>query len=183
MSSGNIQNQQVMERFRLIARNMKQSEESKGKSMQVKSIKKNINDIFKWLIWFNKISKDAMLCPYCSKLWWHSCISKWLLERKSEWPHCRNSLTTRQLVNWRFVSDISDAINDLNDVGGLEVNEENCEEHNTELKYFCKTCNTPICSDWAMFGTKHKDHKFEKLMDVYLLHLSKIKREKRGSWW
>lgn len=29
-----------------------------------------------------------------------------------------------------------------------------------------------------MFGTQHKDHQFEKLIDVYSLHLTKIKSEK-----
>ena len=178
MSIINSQTLNVMKKFQELDRNLRMNEEIKGKSLQVKNIKRNINDIFKWLIWFNKITKDAMLCPHCSKLWCNSWISKWINERKAECPHWRNPLTTRQLVNCRFASDVSDAINDLTEIRNIETDDENWSEHGTELKYFCKTWTVPICSDWAMFGTKHQNHTFEKLMDVYCVHLSKIKNEK-----
>lgn len=62
-----------------------------------------------------------MLCPHCSKLWCKSCITKWLLERKSECPHCRTHLTPRQLVNCRFASDLSNAIDDMPELGNLKL--------------------------------------------------------------
>ena len=68
------------------------------------------------------------------------------MERKSECPHCRNHLTPRQLVNCRFAADISEAIDDL-DINNARADDENCQEHNTELNYYCKTCEIPICSD------------------------------------
>ena len=59
----------------------------------------------------------------------------------------------------------------------IEWNEK-CSEHDTELKYYCSSCDIPICSDWAMFGDSHKGHKFEKINKIYQLHLDKISGEK-----
>lgn len=56
--------------------------------------------------------------------------------------------------------------------------EEVCDEHKTDLNYFCKTCQVSICSDCAMFGTQHKDHEFERLTDVYNTHMDQLKNEK-----
>lgn len=39
------------------------------------------------------------------------------MERKSECPHCRNHLTPRQLVNCRFATDLSNAIDDIPEAG------------------------------------------------------------------
>jgi len=55
-----------------------------------------------------------------------------------------------------------------------------CKEHQTALNYYCKTCTIPICSDCAMFGTKHKGHEFERLQDVYVRHVELIKHEAVG---
>jgi len=61
---------------------------------------------------------------------------------------------------------------------GDKLDDEHCTEHDTELNYYCKSCEKPICSDCAMFGDSHKNHEFEKLVNVYNKHLQKIKREK-----
>ncbi|KAI0225309.1 hypothetical protein L0F63_002522 [Massospora cicadina] len=42
-----------------------------------------------------------------------------------------------------------------------------CQEHKTRLAYYCHTCEIPICSDCGMLGTKHRDHKFEHMKDIY----------------
>lgn len=36
----------------------------------------------------------------------------------------------------------------------------------------------PICSDCAIIGTSHKNHEFEKLVNIYSKHLDKINTEK-----
>ena len=119
MTAERVQQLLDMERFREISRSLSLNEESKGRSMKGATLKKNISDIFQCLICFNKIKQDAMLCPHCSKLWCKGCITKWLLERKSECPHCREHLTPRNLVNCRFASDLSNAIDDIPEQGKL----------------------------------------------------------------
>jgi uncharacterized protein YlxW (UPF0749 family) len=59
-------------------------------------------------------------------------------------------------------------------------NKELCGEHGTALNYFCSTCQIPICSDCAMFGSDHKSHEFEKLSVVYERHVEKIRKEANG---
>ena len=144
-----------------LKRQLRLSEEAKAKSFKSASLKKNISDIFQCLIWFNTISKQAMLCPHWSKVWCQSWIFKWLNERKSECPNCRNNLTINQLVNCRFASELTNVIDDIPDQGT-----EKWPEHDEELKYFCKTCQIPICSDCAMIDIKHKDHQFEKPLEI-----------------
>jgi len=45
------------------------------------------------------------------------------------------------------------------------------------MKYFCETCTVPLCSDCAMFGDTHKEHKFKRLGEVYETHCEIIKKE------
>ena len=54
---------------------------------------------------------------------------------------------------------------------------EKCNLHNQLLIYYCTTCQKAICSDCAMFGSDHKEHKFEHLEKVYNQHVKSIKDE------
>lgn len=73
----------------------------------------NIDEIFKCFICFGKI-QDAVLCPSCSKLCCRDCIRKWLTDERQQCPHCRCQLQVHQLVNCRFVEEITAAIDTLN---------------------------------------------------------------------
>lgn len=68
--------------------------------------KTHLEEIFKCFICFGRV-KNAQMCPHCSKLCCNNCIKKWLTEQKSQCPHCRASLRVSQLVNCRFVSEIT----------------------------------------------------------------------------
>ena len=57
--------------------------------------------------------------------------------------------------------------------------DEKCSQHEQPLIYYCTTCKKSICSDCAMFGNEHKDHKFEHLSNVYNQHLHRIKEEEK----
>ena len=130
-------NNEMLKRLNGITRSFSFQDKLKGSSeLSMTSVKRKLTDIFKCLICFNKITKDALLCPHCSKLWCARCINQWLVERKSECPHCRMHLTPRQLVNCRFAGEISDAMQDISDVTPVV---ETCDKHNTEITYFCKT--------------------------------------------
>ncbi len=53
---------------------------------------------------------------------------------------------------------------------------EMCWKHEyTELMYYCNNCKVATCSDCAMFGDEHKNHKFQKLGEVYEKHVDMIK--------
>jgi hypothetical protein len=70
-----------------------------------KNKNQNLEEIFKCFICFSRVRQPQM-CPHCSKLCCSSCIKKWLSE-KSQCPHCRGHLKMSQLVNCRFVSEIT----------------------------------------------------------------------------
>ena len=55
--------------------------------------------------------------------------------------------------------------------------DEKCAQHEQPLIYYCSTCQKSICSDCAMFGTDHRDHKFEHLEKVFERHLNDIRTE------
>jgi len=141
------------------------------------SRKAQIEDLLRCIICFNKV-KNPQMCPSCSKLSCNNCIRKWLTEQKSQCPHCRCHLRASQLVNCRFVSEIATAIDQIQTKKADE--EEVCSQHHAKLSYYCKTCETPICADCAMFGAEHKNHEFEHITKIYDSHVELIRSEAQG---
>lgn len=134
-----------------------------------------LEELFSCFICFGTI-QNAVMCPNCSKLACSSCLRKWLEETRAQCPHCRATLRPNQTVNCRFIADIMHTLQSQENQASAR-RKEKCPQHGTQLSYFCKTCKRPICSDCAMFGDQHKNHKFEKLDDVYTRHVSLIKGE------
>lgn len=73
----------------------------------------NIEDFTKCYICMGKII-DATMCPNCQKLSCQRCIQvnilfkkKWLMERKNQCPHCRMPLKLTQIINIRFINDLT----------------------------------------------------------------------------
>lgn len=137
----------------------------------------NLEDIFRCLICFGRV-QDAQLCPCCSKLACQTCITKWLTEQRSQCPHCRAPLRLSSLVNCRFVTEISQALEKL-EAKRPEASDK-CEKHDAPIQYFCKTCSIAICSDCAMIESTHRGHEFEHLKSVYEKHIAKVKAEAKG---
>lgn len=71
-----------------------------------------LDEIFRCFICFARV-KNAQMCPNCSKLCCGGCIRRWLTEQKAQCPHCRSSLRVSQLVNCRFVGEITNALDSL----------------------------------------------------------------------
>lgn len=61
--------------------------------------------------------RDAHLCPHCSKLCCYTCIRRWLTEQRSQCPHCRASLHLHELVNCRWVQEVTQQLDTLQAVG------------------------------------------------------------------
>jgi len=169
------------------SRESSHSNESNNSAQHSGDNQANLDEIFKCFICFGKIS-SAVMCPYCSKLGCKEClkvrskltVQKWLTEQRQQCPHCRTSLRVNQLVNCRFVEEVTAAIDTLQSGKVQKSKKELCGEHETELNYYCNTCATPICSDCAMFGEGHKQHQFEKLQTVYERHFELIRKEANG---
>lgn len=122
--------------------------------------KTHLEEIFKCFICFGRV-KNAQMCPHCSKLCCNNCIKKWLTEQKSQCPHCRAPLRVSQLVNCRFVTEITSALDNLQIK--KEEDDELCQTHKNKLQYYCTTCQTAICSDCAMIGFTVFLYLFNKL--------------------
>ncbi|EFC39449.1 predicted protein [Naegleria gruberi] len=135
---------------------------------------KPLDQLVKCFLCFNKPSSPH-LCPCCSKIVCLGCAKKWISE-KSSCPNCRSPLSTSQLVNCKFVTEISSELEKLQTQikkdktivpSRASLVNEHCSSHDLPLIYYCETCKEPICSDCAMFEEKHKNHKFKKVNEVY----------------
>ncbi|KAJ1967904.1 hypothetical protein H4R35_006580, partial [Dimargaris xerosporica] len=146
-----------------------------------------VEELFQCFICMGTL-RDAVICPKCSKLSCAQCITRWIGQHKEECPHCRVPLTTAQLVNCRFVSELHERLRRL-DIAGLPNSpkqhqisqiastaiaqgltqpcDERCDSHDLPRTYFCLTCRTPLCSDCAMLSAEHNGHSFNKLDNVY----------------
>lgn len=160
------------------------------------------------------------MCPRCSKYGCCNCMNRWV-QSKQECPHCRSPLRVSDLVNCRFLTDLSAELLRLdafhgNNSSNSNINSEmlfpssvqhlrangsvvgsplsgsaapaalhggcppgHCPEHpNMSLQYYCKTCDSAVCSDCAMFSPTHKNHEFQHLVQIYDEHLRMISDKK-----
>ena len=138
----------------------------------------NIEAIIKCYICLGKI-KNPCMCPLCQKLTCEECIQKWLMEKKSQCPHCRVNLNFNQLIHLSFMTDVANYIDKINSSKKVEESEI-CEKHQIQNLYYCMECETPLCSDCYMLEENHKKHKIKKIDEVFKAHLEMIKQEKEG---
>merc|ERR1719309_1517506 len=124
--------------------------------------------------------RNAHLCPHCSKLCCYMCIRRWLTEQRSQCPHCRASLHIHELVNCRWVEEVTQQLDTLKEVGTRPENNDNkdkCELHEEKLSVFCWTCRKCICHQCALWGGTHSGHTFKPLDEIYDQHVLHIKEE------
>merc|ERR1719427_995519 len=127
--------------------------------------------------------RNAHLCPHCSKLCCYLCIRRWLTEQRSQCPHCRASLHIHELVNCRWVEEVTQQLDTLKEagarqeveVGGLKVDQ--CEQHEEKLSVYCWTCRKCICHQCALWGGTHTGHDFRPLDEIYDQHVARVKEE------
>lgn len=143
----------------------------------------SLAEVFRCFICMEKL-KDARLCPHCSKLCCFMCIRRWLTEQRSQCPHCRASLHLHELVNCRWVEDVTNQLDTLQlglpqskDSNNSEQGEDMCSIHHDKLSVFCWSCKVCICHQCALWGGMHTGHVFKPLNDVYEEHLTRINNE------
>jgi tripartite motif-containing protein 37 len=150
-----------------------------GRTDHVHEASSTLADIFRCFICLGKVV-DAQLCPCCSKLVCQPCIKRWLMDQKSECPHCRAPLLVSQLVSCRFISEISLEVEKIQGKLGDNPLEKYCSTHDSPLLYFCTTCSVAVCSDCAILIEDHRNHTFEKLSVAYGRRRKKIRGEAAG---
>ncbi|KAI4477316.1 hypothetical protein M0804_012906 [Polistes exclamans] len=140
-------------------------------------------EVFRCFICMEKL-RDAHLCPHCSKLCCYTCIRRWLTEQRSQCPHCRASLHLHELVNCRWVEEVTQQLDTLQAVAISnsrydDSNRDRCTIHQEKLSVFCWTCRRCICHQCALWGGTHSGHTFKPLEEVYEQHVNQIKLEIR----
>ncbi|XP_076387093.1 uncharacterized protein LOC100879152 isoform X4 [Megachile rotundata] len=138
-------------------------------------------EVFRCFICMEKL-RDAHLCPHCSKLCCYTCIRRWLTEQRSQCPHCRASLHLHELVNCRWVEEVTQQLDTLQAVGISnsrhdDSNRDRCTVHHEKLSVYCWTCRRCICHQCALWGGTHSGHTFKPLEEVYEQHVTQIKAE------
>lgn len=140
----------------------------------------SLAEVFRCFICMEKL-RDARLCPHCSKLCCLSCIRRWLTEQRSQCPHCRASLHLHELVNCRWVEEVTQQLDSLQHFTPSpktdDTDKDRCEEHQEKLSVFCWICRQSICHKCALWGGTHTGHTFKPLDGVYDEHFRKIKDE------
>ncbi|XP_057669302.1 E3 ubiquitin-protein ligase TRIM37-like isoform X2 [Diorhabda carinulata] len=139
-----------------------------------------LTEVFRCFICMEKL-RDAHLCPHCSKLCCYVCIRRWLTEQRSQCPHCRASLHLHELVNCRWVEEVTQQLDCLQSVTGMskptDIERDKCTTHLEKLSVYCWTCRCCICHQCALWGGTHSGHTFKPLNEVYDQHVSQIKDE------
>jgi len=139
-------------------------------------------EVFRCFICMEKL-RNAHLCPHCSKLCCYMCIRRWLTEQRSQCPHCRASLHIHELVNCRWVEEVTQQLDTLKEVGSRPEQamdhkiQDRCESHEEKLSVYCWTCSKCICHQCALWGGTHSGHTFKPLDDIYDQHVLHIKGE------
>lgn len=72
----------------------------------------SLADVFRCFICMERL-RDAHLCPHCSKLCCYLCIKRWLTEQRCQCPHCRAPLLLQEIVNCRWVEEVTQQLDSL----------------------------------------------------------------------
>jgi hypothetical protein len=97
-------------------------------------------EVFRCFICMEKL-RDAHLCPHCSKLCCYVCIRRWLTEQRSQCPHCRASLHLHELVNCRWVEEVTQQLDtlqavNLNNNRSDDNDRDKCVDHTVTISHF-----------------------------------------------
>ena len=148
-----------------------------------------LEDVFKCFICLERL-RNAHLCPHCSKLCCYQCIRRWLTEQRPQCPHCRAALHLHEVINCRWVEEVTQQLDFLKENGvqgsakpfeesggSGDLCRDKCKNHAEKLSVYCRTCSQCICHQCALWGGTHTGHTFKPLEEVYDQHVALIKEE------
>ncbi|XP_050041478.1 uncharacterized protein [Dermacentor andersoni] len=153
----------------------------------------SLAEVFRCFICMERL-RDAHLCPHCSKLCCYACIRRWLTEQRSQCPHCRASLHLHELVNCRWVEEVTQQLDTLQlssaaatatttgeaaKPGSPEPrDQERCQHHKGEkLSVYCWNCRLCICHQCALWGGTHCGHVFKPLEEVHAQQVAAVREQ------
>lgn len=153
----------------------------------------SLAEVFRCFICMERL-RDAHLCPHCSKLCCYACIRRWLTEQRSQCPHCRASLHLHELVNCRWVEEVTQQLDTLQlssaaatatttgeaaKPGSPEPrDQERCQHHKGEkLSVYCWNCRLCICHQCALWGGTHCGHVFKPLEEVHAQQVTAVREQ------
>ncbi|XP_069365508.1 uncharacterized protein [Maniola hyperantus] len=142
-------------------------------------IVETLAEVFRCFICMEKLV-DAHLCPHCSKLCCYACVRRWLTEQRSQCPHCRAALHLHELVNCRWVEEVTQQIESMQQTNSACQRDnfrDRCPTHQEKLTVYCWTCRRCICHQCALWGGMHSGHTFKPLEEVYDQHVTQIRDE------
>ncbi|XP_072891459.1 nuclear factor 7, brain-like [Hemitrygon akajei] len=111
----------------------------------------------------------------CGHNFCRSCITRcWEREERKSCPECREVIADRTLrVSWALANLAGKARNlNLNREG--KESKRHCEEHEEELKLFCKTDKTLICVICAV-AEEHREHRFMPIKEAVKIYKDQLK--------
>ncbi|XP_013190053.1 uncharacterized protein LOC106134519 isoform X2 [Amyelois transitella] len=146
----------------------------KGNGNGEEQIVETLAEVFRCFICMEKLV-DAHLCPHCSKLCCYACVRRWLTEQRSQCPHCRAALHLHELVNCRWVEEVTQQIETMQQQHVQLCLQ--CPTHQEKLTVYCWTCRRCICHRCALWGGTHSGHTFKPLEEVYEQHVTQIRDE------
>ncbi|GAB6030286.1 hypothetical protein CHUAL_005961 [Chamberlinius hualienensis] len=159
---------------------MASSKNVNGKKVEDSNTVESLAEVFRCFICMEKL-RDAHLCPHCSKLCCYMCIRRWLTDQRKQCPHCRASLLIHELVNCRWVEEVTQQLDNLQMVSVTskvdDQGKDKCETHHEKLSVYCGVCRKCICHQCALWGGTHSGHTFKPLDDVYQQHVGQIDEE------
>ncbi|CAG4907931.1 unnamed protein product [Colias eurytheme] len=111
----------------------------KGNGNGEEQIVETLAEVFRCFICMEKLV-DAHLCPHCSKLCCYACVRRWLTEQRSQCPHCRAALHLHELVNCRWVEEVTQQIETMQQTNSATQREsyrDRCPTHQEKLTVYC----------------------------------------------
>lgn len=100
--------------------------------------------------------RDAHLCPHCSKLCCYTCIRRWLTEQRSQCPHCRASLHLHELVNCRWVEEVTQQLDTLQAVGVSNSRHDDSNKDRCDRRF--SYIHDPLISSFRISGYANMRH-------------------------
>ncbi|KAJ5066612.1 e3 ubiquitin-protein ligase trim37 [Anaeramoeba ignava] len=130
-----------------------------------------MGQVFKCFICLSNV-RSTVMTPCCHKFCCYDCIEQWLNEHSS-CPLCRSKISINDMIKAQTIDEIAEEFEMLE----KKESEEICQKHQIQARYYCVTCQIPICSDCVIIDDQHKSDEIVVLDSYYQKQLSIIQEK------